>query len=173
VTRVLLGHKLVFLEGSWGSVNSPSSRVQLQAAEVSRTKSCGAPMRRSKFDEFYAVRLDGAGRARGARFPKLNDAIVSAAVDAGCRTLLLPSKTVSAIAMQLPPGRMRGRRLVMPRIRRGLYDDIVVAVAAAEEKFQAQVKIRAAKELAFTKKLIAETEAVLAEIRRTRESSDI
>lgn len=129
-------------------------------------------MKRSKFDEFFALRLDSSGRARGARFPKLKDAIVSAAIDAGCRTLLLPPKAVSAIAMQLPPGRMRGRQLVVPRIRRLLYDEIMSAAATAEAKLEARMKLGAAKQSADIKRMIAEAEAALAEIRKLRRSSD-
>jgi len=126
-----------------------------------------------KCDELYLLRLDESGKARGARFVKLTDAICSAAIDMNCRVLILQPKSVSALAMQLPVGRLSGRKLVMHRIRRGLHDEILRAAATAAKKENARMKAGRAKESVLIKKLIVEADAALQELRNIRQASDI
>src|SRR5260221_5312304 len=86
------------------------------------------------FDELYLLRLDTSGRPRGARFAKLEDKVASAAVDMKCRALIYQPRSVCRLAMELPEGRLYGGKLVMPRIRRGLYDKILRAAGGGRGK---------------------------------------
>ena len=125
-----------------------------------------------KFDELYLLCLDESGKARGARFAKLTDAVCSTAIDVNCRVLILPPKSVSTLAMELPVGRLTGLKLVIPRIRRGLYDEILRTAAAAAKKEKARMKAASAKESALIKRLISEADTALEELRRRRSASD-
>jgi hypothetical protein len=118
------------------------------------------------FDEFYLLRLDSSGRPRGARFAKLQDKTASAAMDIKCRVLILQPPSVCRLAMNLPEGALLGRKLVMPRIRRDLYDNILEAVDLAEIRLEARMKNGAARESIHTKQLIAEAKAALNELRQ-------
>jgi hypothetical protein len=123
--------------------------------------------KRPAFDELYVLRLDSSGRPRGARFAKLKDAVAHAAVDMKCRALILQPRAVSALAMNLPVGRLFHGKLVMPRIRRSLYDKIVEAAQVAAEQEKTRMEAAAVKQSAFIKQLIAQAEAALAESRRS------
>jgi hypothetical protein len=120
------------------------------------------------FDELYLLRLDSSGRARGARFASLKDAVASAAVDMECRALLHPPPTVCRLGMELPEGRLDRGRLVMPRIRRGLYDEILEAAQIAAQKDETRMEAAAVRESAFIKALIAESNSAVAEGRKMR-----
>ena len=121
-----------------------------------------------KFDELYVLRLDAAGRPRGARFAKLEDKVASAAVDMKCRALILQPRAVCRLAMKLPVGRLLQGRLVMPRIRRDLYDQILKAAVLAEIRLEARMKLGAARESILIKQMINEANAVLTELRNRR-----
>jgi hypothetical protein len=125
-------------------------------------------MKRLKSDELYILRLDNLGRARGARFAQLTDDVASAAVDLKCRVLICPTRPVAVLAMKLPAGRFRNGRLVVPRIRRALYEVIQEAATIATKREAARLKAGAAKQSAFVKKLIADANAAVAEARESR-----
>lgn len=124
--------------------------------------------KRSQFDELYVLRLDSAGRARGARFGRLEDNLASAAVDMKCRTLLLPPATVCVIGMELPEGRLYRGRLVMPRIQRRIYNKILEAAQIAARQESTRAKDTALKQSAYIKALIAEANSAIAERRKMR-----
>jgi hypothetical protein len=121
-----------------------------------------------EFDELYLLRLDTSGRPRGARFAKLEDKVASAAVDLRCRALIHQPRAVCRLAMELPEGRLYRGKLVMPRIRRGLYDKILRAAGIAAEKEKTEMEAAAVKESAFIKALIDEANSAIAEGRKMR-----
>lgn len=121
-----------------------------------------------EFDELYLLRLDTSGRPRGARFAKLEDKVASAAVDLRCRALIHQPRAVCRLAMELPEGRLYRGKLVMPRIRRGLYDRILRAAGIAAEKEKTEMEAAAVKESAFIKALIDEANSAIAEGRKMR-----
>lgn len=125
-------------------------------------------MPRPRFDQLYVLRLDLLGRARGARFARLTDQIASAAIDGKFRALILQPRTVMALAMLLPPGRLHQRRLVAPRIPRALYNQILNAAATAEARRAVRMKAAAAKQAELIRKLITEANKTLADARRSR-----
>ena len=125
-------------------------------------------VKRSQFDELYVLRLNSAGRACGARFARLEDNVVSAALDIKCRTLLLPPSTVCVIGMELPEGRLYRGRLVMPRIQRGLYNRILRAARIAARQERTRAKAAALNQSAYIKALIAEANSAIAEGRKMR-----
>jgi hypothetical protein len=124
--------------------------------------------KRPAFDELYVLRLDSSGRPRGARFAKLKDAVAHAAVDMKCRVFLHESTSVSRVGMELPVGRLFHGKLVMPRIRRGLYDKMVETARIADERQKIRMEAAAAKQSAYTKRLADEAKAALAEGRKMR-----
>jgi hypothetical protein len=121
-----------------------------------------------EFDELYLLRLDTSGRPRGARFAKLEDKVAFAAVDLRCRALIHQPRAVCRLAMELPEGRLYRGKLVMPRIRRGLYDKILRAAGIAAEKEKTEMEAAAVKESAFIKALIDEANSAIAEGRKMR-----
>ena len=121
-----------------------------------------------EFDELYLLRLDTSGRPSGARFAKLEDKVASAAVDLRCRALIHQPRAVCRLAMELPEGRLYRGKLVMPRIRRGLYDKILRAAGIAAEKEKTEMEAAAVKESAFIKALIDEANSAIAEGRKMR-----
>lgn len=124
--------------------------------------------RKSKpsFDELFLLRVDSSGRPRGARFTKLEDKVASAAVDMKCRVLLSPPADVCRLAMKLPEGRLSRGTLVMPRIARRLYDEILNAAMEAERHERVKMRAAIAREPEYIKAMIALAEAALARIRR-------
>jgi hypothetical protein len=70
--------------------------------------------------------------------------------------------------MELPEGRLYRGKLVMPRIRRGLYDKILRAAGIAAEKEKTEMEAAAVKESAFIKALIDEANSAIAEGRKMR-----
>jgi hypothetical protein len=123
--------------------------------------------RRTKltFDEFYVLRVDSAGRPRGARFAKLKDKAASAAIDMRCRTLILQPPSVCRLAMRLPAGRMLGNKLVMPRIPPDLYERILTAAAIADRRRIARMAAGAEQASIWIKQLIQEAQTALDEAR--------
>jgi hypothetical protein len=121
-----------------------------------------------EFDELYPLRLDASGRPRGARFAKLKDDVASAAVDMKCRALIHQPKAVCRLAIELPEGRLYRGKLVMPRIRRGLYNKILEAARIAAQKEKIRMEAAAVKQSAFIKALIDEANSALAEGRKMR-----
>jgi hypothetical protein len=121
-----------------------------------------------RFDEFYALRVDSSGRPRGARFAKLQDKTASAAIDMKCCVLILQPRSVSRLAMRLRIGRLFRGKLVMPRIRQVLYDEILKAALLAEKRLEARMKVGAVQQSARIKQMIDEADAVLAELRNRR-----
>jgi hypothetical protein len=121
-----------------------------------------------EFDELYLLRLDTSGRPRGARFAKLKDDVASAAVDMKCRTLIHQPATVCRLGMELPEGRLYRGRLVMPRIRRGLYSKILKAARIAAQQEKTRMEAAAVKQSAFIKALINEANSAIAEGRKMR-----
>lgn len=121
-----------------------------------------------KFDELYLLRLDSCARPRGARFAKLKDDVASAAVDAKCRALIHQPKAVCRLAMKLPKGRLYRGKLVMPRIRRDLCNNILEAAELAVEAEKARFETGAAQQSAYISWLIDEANSALAEGREMR-----
>jgi hypothetical protein len=130
-----------------------------------RTKS---KKKQPEFDELYLLRLDASGRPRGARFVKLKDDVASAAVDMKCRALIHQPKAVCRLAMELPEGRLYRGMLVMPRIRRGLFDKILDAARIAARNEKTKMEAAAVKESAYIKALIDEANSAIAEGRKMR-----
>jgi hypothetical protein len=85
-----------------------------------------------------------------------------------CRVFLHEPTSVSRLGMELPVGRLFHGKLVMPRIRRGLYDKIVEAAQVVAEQEKTRMEAAAVKESAFTKRLIDEANAALTEGRKMR-----
>jgi hypothetical protein len=98
------------------------------------------------FDQVYVLGIDGNGNPRGARFSVLKDSIVSAAMDLNYRVLMRQPDTVSALGMKLPIGYVFGTgklvKLLIPNIRRDLYQSILKAARLAAQ--QRQVRLEAA-----------------------------
>ena len=98
-------------------------------------------------DQVFILGLDRCGNARGARFTILRDSIVSAAMDLNCRVLIGQPHEVSALGRRLPMGTVLGTgvvvRLLVPNIRRGLYEAILDAarIAAQQEKARLEAAI--------------------------------
>jgi len=123
------------------------------------------------FDEFYVLRLDSSGRPRGARFAKLQDRTASAAIDIKSRVLILQPRSVCRLAMNLPTGRLHGGKLVMPRIRRDLYDKISKAADLAEARLAERLAKAEAQRPIISKESIRKANAVLARIEKSRAAS--
>jgi uncharacterized protein (DUF2336 family) len=70
--------------------------------------------------------------------------------------------------MKLPTGRLYGSKLVMPRIGRGLYNNILEAARLAEKREKARMEAAVAEESVQIRSLIAEAETALAEFREKR-----
>jgi hypothetical protein len=86
-------------------------------------------------DQVYIFGIDEGGKPRGARFTRLTDGIVSAAMDMNYRALIRQPDTVSVIAMKLPIGTVHGGRrvkLFIPSITWTLYRRILQAAMAAK-----------------------------------------
>lgn len=95
-------------------------------------------------DQVFVIGLDVDGNPRGARFTMLKDSIVSAAMDMNCRVFIKQSPAVSSLGMALPVGHVIGTgklvRLVIPNIRRELYDAIMDAAQRAVEQQNSRVE---------------------------------
>jgi hypothetical protein len=124
--------------------------------------------RQHQFDELYLLRLDASGRPHGARFAKLEDKVASAAVDMKCRVLIHQPRAVCRVAMELPEGRLYRGKLVMPRIRRDLYNQILEAARIAAEEEGARMEAGSARQSAYIRRLIDEANSALAEGRKMR-----
>jgi hypothetical protein len=89
-------------------------------------------------DQVYVLGIDERGRPRGARFTRLTDGIVSAAMDMNYRALIRQPDPVSVIAMKLPIGTVHGAgrrvKLFIPSITWTLYRRIVQAAMAAKSE---------------------------------------
>jgi hypothetical protein len=116
-----------------------------------------------KYDELFVLRLDSSHRPRGARFAKLEDKIASASIDMKCRALFHQPRSVAALCMALPVGRLRGGKLITPRIRRTLYDEILMSAQFAERRLDAEIKKARARDSIQIKQIIDKANAVLTE----------
>jgi hypothetical protein len=85
-----------------------------------------------------------------------------------CRVLIHQPRAVCRLTMKLPEGRLYRGKLVMPRIRRGLYDKILEAARIAAEKEKTKMEAAAVKESALIKALIDEANSALTEGRKMR-----
>ena len=100
----------------------------------------GQQVEPSGADQVYVLGLDRDGSPRGARFAVLRDSIISAAMDMNCRcrVLIRQPDSVSALGMRLPLGQVIGSgklvRLIIPRISRELYNDILDAAQTVAQQ---------------------------------------
>jgi len=96
-------------------------------------------------DQVFILGLDRCGNPRGARFTVLRDSIVSAAMDLNCRVLIRQPHEVSALGRRLPMGTVLGTgvvvRLLVPNIRRELYEAILDAARIAAQQERARVEV--------------------------------
>jgi hypothetical protein len=72
---------------------------------------------------------------------------------------------------KFPVGRLSDGQLVMPRIRRDLYDNILEAAQLADKRLAAGMKAGAAQQSILIKQMINEANAALADLRNRRASA--
>ena len=96
----------------------------------------------------------------------MQERTASAAIDMKCRVLILQPLSVCRLAMNLPVGRLLGCKLVMPRIRRDLYNDVLRAADLAEHRLNARVAAEATQQSIWIRQMIAEANAALHEAQR-------
>jgi hypothetical protein len=77
-------------------------------------------------DQLFIVGLDEKGKPRGARFPQVDDRVVSVALDLNLAAVLKASPAFAEGAKKLPPGRLYASgKAFIPDIKQTLLDELM------------------------------------------------
>src|ERR1700709_2621067 len=81
-------------------------------------------------DMLFVIGMDDKGKPRGARFPKSDDRIVSAALDLLLTAVHPASAAFADLGMKLPEGRLYASgKAFIPNVRRDLLDKLNAVLA--------------------------------------------
>jgi len=81
-------------------------------------------------DMLFVIGMDNKGKPRGARFPKCDDRIVSAALDLMLTSVQPASAAFAELGVKLPEGRLYASgKAFIPNVRRDLMDKLNAVLA--------------------------------------------
>jgi hypothetical protein len=77
-------------------------------------------------DQLFIIGLDEKGKPRGARFPQVDDRVVSAALDLNLAAVLKASPAFAEVAKKLPAGRLYASgKAFIPDIKQAFLDELM------------------------------------------------